>query len=97
VFIRVRSWVDRIVPGNSLWRVSCEESKTEFVKTPEQESRWNPSEENQQEPSVLIKLLQFLVILAASLVELIFRADLHARRQVSPGMNKVATRESRNP
>jgi hypothetical protein len=77
--------------------VSCEESKTEFVKTPEQESRWNPSRENQEEPSVVIKLLQFLVILAASLVELIFRADLDARRQVSPVLNKVAAGEPNRP
>jgi hypothetical protein len=85
------------MPGNSLWRVSSEEGKTDFLMTPEQEPGWNSSEENQQQRSVVIKLLQFLVILIASLVEVIFRADLNAKRQVSPDINKVAAGELPDP
>jgi len=40
--------------------------------TPEQESAGNSSKENQQNCHLVIKLLQFLVILAACLVELVF-------------------------
>jgi len=73
-----------------LWRVFSEKSKTDFVMTPEPEAEWNRSVQNQQQRSVVIKLLQFLVMLAASLVELVFRADLEARSQVSPKVNKAA-------
>src|SRR5262249_15023376 len=57
--------------------------KTEFMTIPKQEPRWNPSERNQQEFGVMFMLLQFLVELATSLVELIFRADQSGHRLVS--------------
>jgi hypothetical protein len=61
--------------------------------TPEQESAGNSSKENQQNCHLVIKLLQFLVILAACLVELVFRAD----RSGSNSVSRDASRTARMP
>ena len=44
--------------------------------------------QKQQESGVVIKLLQFLVVLAASFVELIFRADQSGNNAVSRDVSK---------
>jgi hypothetical protein len=89
------------LPGKSSQPILREESRTEFMTPHKREPGSNPSEQNQQEPCVIFKLLHFLLVLAASLVELVFRADqnvnspvLRQGSEVSPGHPFVRCRHA---